>query len=1356
MKRTPQPPALPARLLRAAALLMLPAAALAQTDISNVPLANTGTAVLAKPNLMFILDDSGSMDWEYMPDDMSASNAYGYRSSQCNGVAYDPSYTYSPPVRPDGTFYPDADFNAAWPDGYNPTPSPAFDSSSSLTLSSGAKTVNISGVFLNAPDAGDRVVLVSTADSSVWMMGTVTDVDFTGFGERRLSITVDRVNGSGQRNSWTVGRTTVVNLNNSRYYTYRGTQPRLAWRYTTRGVVTDTFYDECLSTEGTAPGSGVFTRVNVNNASPAALRQNYANWYSYYRKRILTMRTAAGRAFQKLDSNYRVGFASINGNGAWLNVGDYGGTQKVTFYSRLYTTQPDGGTPLRAALARVGQYYANKMSGQTADPMQYACQRNYAILSTDGYWNGEGGTQLDRSTAIGQQDAADVRPMNDGGTATTTTVVTTTMVNRSTTPGTVTQTESRQKYDPIGGVGASGCGQNTPTQVTPQTRTRSVSAEERTDTTTTTTVTTVITTVAGVSTSSTSTSGPATSATTTRTAISGNFGPWVNGTPSTQCRPFSAGTTYSATTTGPVTFTATAAPTSTLISTSTTTNGPTTVTSGGASDTLADVAWYYYATDLRRPDLNNCTVGSQNVCTNDTPSVLSEQDTLGTQRMNTITLGMGVSGTLTYRADYPNAATGAYADLKAGTRDWPVPQADEATAIDDLWHAAVNGRGRYFSAGNAETLAGALSGALNNVPTAGVAGGANGTSTRTLPSDGSGRLYETSYNANDWSGNLQAFAVDGDGNKVGSSLWSAAGGVDGKALRGTRTTDGRTVYYMHPVSGSPTLRAFTYAQLTTDGRQAAFDNFCTQAVVPAQCAGLSTANRTLANSGANLVAWLRGAATYETTNTTSPLYRARSTALGDIIGATPVFLSRPPFNYADAGYAAFKTAQASRKLVVYVPANDGMLHAFSAEGTDAGSELWAFVPSAVMSKLYRLADTAYPNNHQYYVDGSPEIGDVYINGRWRTILVGGLGAGGRAYYALDITDPLNPQALWEFSSADDADLGLSFGNPVIAKLADGTWVVILSSGHNNTSPGDGNGHLYVLNARTGALLLKLDTTAGGNAAGDATAPAGLAKLAAWVDSERDNTVKRLYGGDLRGNLWRFDIDASSNRVTRLAQMLVGSTPQPVTAAPALAQITYGTSTYPVVFVATGRYLGTNDLTDTTLQSIYAIKDPMDGSSWGNVHTSASFVEQTLSTSGGTRTITSNPVDWATKGGWRVDLPSSGERVFADIKLAGTALAVASAIPGSNSLCSSTGGTSWLYLFDSATGSAVSGRSAVGVAYPGGVLMGLTVNYAADGTPIISARGSDGGTLGPDKCTGCKPGASSGGTLRRTYWRELVN
>ena len=409
-----------ARLLGATAVALTVAGAGAQTtDISNVPLANSGNTVLAKPNVMFILDDSGSMGWDYMPDDIGDTSSYGYRAAQCNGVAFDPDYPYAPPVRADGSSYPDMDFNAALPDGYNPTPDPGFASSDTLALTTGSKTVNITGVFLNAPGTGARVVLVNANDSSEWMIGTVDDVTFTGFGRRRLTVTVTQTSGSGQRSSWTVGElaTTDLGQNSSRYYTYRGSQPRLGWRYNTFGVIANTFANECQSREGASPGSGVFTRVDVNNASPAALKQRYANWYSYYRKRIFTMRAAGGRAFQALDSNYRVGFSSINDNGRWLNVGDFGSAQKITFYSRLYSTDAGGGTPLRAALARVGQYFANRMDGQTADPMQYACQRNHAILSTDGYWNGLGGTRLDGSTAIGQQDAADVRPMSDGGSA---------------------------------------------------------------------------------------------------------------------------------------------------------------------------------------------------------------------------------------------------------------------------------------------------------------------------------------------------------------------------------------------------------------------------------------------------------------------------------------------------------------------------------------------------------------------------------------------------------------------------------------------------------------------------------------------------------------------------------------------------------------------------------------------------------------------------------------------------------------------------------------------------------------------------------------------------------------------------
>ena len=159
----------------------------------------------------------------------------------------------------------------------------------------------------------------------------------------------------------------------------------------------------------------------------------------------------------------------------------------------------------------------------------------------------------------------------------------------------------------------------------------------------------------------------------------------------------------------------------------------------------------------------------------------------------------------------------------------------------------------------------------------------------------------------------------------------------------------------------------------------------------------------------------------------------------------------------------FKTTgiATTRPAMVYVGANDGMLHAFNAA---TGDETWAYVPKLLLPTLYRLADKFYPTKHQFYVDGSPAVGDVYFGGAWHTILVGGFNGGARGYYALDITDPANPKALWEFT---DTNMGYSYGRPEITKLATGEWVVLLTSGYNNVTPGNGQGYLYVVNAGTG-------------------------------------------------------------------------------------------------------------------------------------------------------------------------------------------------------------------------------------------------------------------------------------------------
>jgi type IV pilus assembly protein PilY1 len=647
-----------------------------------------------------------------------------------------------------------------------------------------------------------------------------------------------------------------------------------------------------------------------------------------------------------------------------------------------------------------------------------------------------------------------------------------------------------------------------------------------------------------------------------------------------------------------------------------------TLVTAGSSDSLADVAMYYYNTDLRTSALNNCssTVNGNtiDVCANNVSP--AGTDTANWQHMTTFTLGLGVSGTLRYQSDYLTAASGDFHDIVQGTKNWPNPTQNGPTAVDDLWHAAVDGHGRYFSAGDPMSLANSLNTTLQSID-AKIGFGSAAAASNLQPVAGDNSLYLAKYKTVYWVGDLVAYSIDPTTGAISAPLWSAAANLQSAVAAGTA----RTIYYFGRGSGANTgsLRSFTYANLTTDGLNGLFDNACSKSPALTQCstAGYATAT---ANSGSNMVDFLRGGS--------NAVYRTHFPGdtdiggglLGDVIGGAPVYVGKPKFKYTENNYAGFAAAVnsthsgAGRPGVVYMASNDGMLHAIDGS---TGNEKWAYIPSMVMSKLYQLADYDYANRHQYYVNGAPISGDIFVPGSggtpgaWKTILVGGLGAGGVGYYALDITDPDNPQALWEFANdslGGNTNLGLTFGNPVITKRADGTWVVVFSSGYNNnTGGGDGNGHLFVVNANTGARVLDIPTyTSGTTPAGTVATPSGLNKINAWVDSDIDNSAKRFYGGDLLGNVWRFDIDnlvAPHQAALRLATLSAGGVAQPVTTEPTLAQVSYAGGNYPVVYVSTGKYLGTTDLGTTATQSIYAIKDPLTNTPLGDIHASSSFV-----------------------------------------------------------------------------------------------------------------------------------------------------
>jgi type IV pilus assembly protein PilY1 len=1371
----------------------------AVTDIYNQPLASS-SAVAAKPNILFILDNSGSMERAYMPDEMSNTGKYGYWSVQCNGVAFDPGYNYVAPVKADGTSYPDALFTAALADGHNGWGTGTVRNSlTTHSFTTGSKLFTLDGGDSSAYAVDDAVVMTSKSDPSLRMFGSVTAWDSS---PNDLTINVTTVQGSGSASDWYVSKTN--SLNNSTYYSYTpytGGPAAMDWTYTSSGVITSTtFYSECMSNIGSSPGSSRFSLQTVTTASSATVQQNYANWYAYYRTRRLMMRTAAGRAFQGLNNNFRVGFTTISdttateGTNRFVDVADYGTTQKAKFYKSLYEADGSSSTPLRGALAKAGRYFANKAPGQTVDPMQYSCQRNYGILSTDGYWNtgsetaSYGPDQLTTNSDIGQSDGTEARPMNDGATTTVTTTTTSITTTQQQVDAVTLTATTYTRYIWTIAATTSTCGGFSGRYV------MSIQRQDRTATaeTTSSIVQDVVTTTTDSVTKDAGTgaiiSDPPATTNTTTTTVSSTSSPGASGagtftnvgsavagcatstglsneglsagstvystTSDTLCNGF--GCNYNATSSGSSTGGAVSGTNTTYLSGPTTTvlSGPTTATSsvdttsstGGYSNTLADVANYYYTSDLRTSALSNCTGAlGTDVCNNTTLQPLPPLDMATHQHMTTYTIGLGVNGTLPYDSDYLNQTSGAYANIKNGSANWPDPiSSSGAVRIDDLWHAAVNGRGRYFATNNATTLSNALLGALSDANK--VVGSAAGAATNSLePIVGeNNRAYIATYKTVEWTGDIKAYPLDATTGAIDTTtaVWSAQTQLEALSV------GSRSIKYRHPTTGA--LRDFTYSNLNTDGYGANFANFCSKTPVPVQCGTLSPTQITTANTGANLVNFLRGDDQYEaTTNTTDPLYREREARLGDVINASPIYVKKTPLSYSDTGHASYVASTASRQAMLYAAANDGMLHAFNA---DTGNEVWAYVPSFVMPNLYKLADTGYKDNHTYFVDGTPVVGDVYNGTSWKTIMVGGLNSGGRGYYALDITDPANPVSLWEFTHAN---MGLTYGNPIITKQADGTWIVALTSGLNNTA-GDGGGHLFIVNAMTGALLRTVST-----GAGSVGTPSGLLKINAWIDSTADNTAKRFYGGDLLGNLWRFDHDdrilPSGNEAVALATFQHSSTsPQPITTKPQLTELTLSSgSKVPVVVVGTGRYLGLTDVPDTTVQSIYAIKDPLATTGYGDVRTRSDLVTQTVTVSSGVGTSTNNTVDWLTKIGWKIDLPLSKERIVTDLLLNYNVIVAASAITGANE-CQPSGGSSYLYFINAYTGSGLNGSDGNGGTfisqYLGAFLVvGASAIRTADGKTTIELVGSDASVHSKKQ-----PSVNDPKNVRRSAWRELIN
>lgn len=736
------------------------------------------------------------------------------------------------------------------------------------------------------------------------------------------------------------------------------------------------------------------------------------------------------------------------------------------------------------------------------------------------------------------------------------------------------------------------------------------------------------------------------------------------------------------------------------------------------SGTLADNAFEYWYKDLR-PDLAN------NVLPVETdPNGTAAQRKWNPvnnpaiwQHMQTFTIGLGIQGTRNpanyFDTTLPDSA-GDWDELKSGTLAWPNPlDAEDGDRIDDLWHAAVNGRGRYFSADAPNALVNAFTQIIGQInrETGSAAGlGASGSTTA-----GGTSVYQVAYDSNNWAGRLFSKAVDASGSPV-SINWEA--GTDGLNTQNYNT--GRKILTYNPTNALGNRGvAFRWGNLNA-AQQAALNKDQLNVTDTNGSARLDYLRGASANEGTGLGFRVRvcyDPATVGSSQPTSITCPANVGKLGDIIDSIPIYVGKPDFGYPDtlesASYSTFANNQASRKKIVYVGANDGMLHGF---GAADGKEEIAYVPNQVYTNvspnnLGLLASPFY--SHRFYVNSTPTVGDAFISGAWRTMLVSGLRKGGRGYFALDITDPstfseanASQIAKWEFT---DPDLGFSYSQAAIVKLATGQWAAVFGNGYNNT--GTGRAMLFIVDIATGNLIRKIDTGVSGGG-GTVANPNGMA-TPAIVDMNNDYIADYIYAGDLLGKMWRIDVRSNNSADWVLAANVKPlftaidalNAPQPITTKPTVGSHPEGFGGL-MVYFGTGKFLENFDNVATgtqQIQSFYAIYDR--GATGRRTEPSrteatpivrADLLQQTIDTTIGTvgtfstRNISDNPINWRldlvstnTHLGWYLNLPENGEKQVTDSLLREGRIIFTTLSPGTDAC--DPGGTGWLMELNTKNG-----------------------------------------------------------------------
>ncbi|WP_159016281.1 PilC/PilY family type IV pilus protein [Cognatiluteimonas profundi] len=1098
-----RPPSLVNRLLPsfAALLCTLIAAPLQAVTFPAVPLQSG--AAYPPANIMFILDDSGSMSSDYMPDVVPSTSPVNIALNAYprNTLYYDPSINYLPWMKSDGTRYTGG---TAYTSAY----SDSDELLSAVDLSNNTRTFYVpktgaTNMALTAsyyryqiPAGGGDMVRseygAATQSGSGFPMTGLTDTAgaMTPFSfpvpANVNSLTVTTAGGSYGTNG---GANNGIG-NGAELYVRSGAAPTTG-TYTCRSIgggngqsctinnpAAGTWYVGVYRSSNyknvtldvsfdirCGSGSGSNDWINCTSATPTGRTlanelTNYATWYSYFRTRIKLAKAGASEAFGQIGSNLRVGFDTIWARNRFpipvgTNNGQFTGTNRDTWYARLVAATASGYTPLKGALQRNGEYFSDTSAtgpwGPETGSDQISCRQNFSILTTDGYWNSNSGY----TSPVGDADGT-------------------------------------------------------------------------------------------------------------------------------------AGPTITSPTGGSFTFNATN-PYKDNFSTNPNTQ----------PNTLADVAMYYWKRDL-------VTTLPNNVPT-------SVADPAFWQHMVTFSVSIGQQGTLNPKTDLPG--------ITNGSLHWPDPTPTEnATRIDDLWHAAVNGRGSFVAANNPNEFAQGLVDALATV--AARLGSASNVTANSTSFTSDTRVFQASYVSGKWTGELSAY----DATQAGVSstpAWQAGALIP---------TSGRNIITWNGSAGAtfPTVAQTTALARTT---------------------GLAPV------TGASNAAYIAGATTLEKRN--GGTLRDRASLLGDIAYSSPMYV---------------KDSE-----TIFVGANDGMLHAFNAL---TGAERFAYVPGGIsLPNLATLSDPQY--THQYFVDGPVAVSTLKQT-PGKNYFVGSLGRGGKGVFGLDVTNPGSfgaSNALWERTS--DADMGQVLGEPLVVTLNDGTKAVLVSNGVNSSTH---TAALFILNIATGAVIKEINTNVG-----NAGSENGLFAPRGW-DEDGNGTVDYVYAGDLKGNLWKFDLSGATSSSWNLAlsgvPLFTTQSGQPITAGLGLARDPLTGKRW--IFVGTGSFLTTGDSSDNTVQSMYGLID--DGTS--TAVQLSDLVKRNIVVTGtvngkAVRGFEANSTINPAKKGWYIDLdnPTPGERIVSNPRVKGAALLVASIIPPSTNTCDA-GGTGYINALDAFSGTSL--------------------------------------------------------------------